>query len=86
MKLSKLISKLHEVHKETKVSQQRDSKAQPLSSYTSIQPFSQTGQMNELHCDYLSEKYIYYYLFSKIYTVKITKLKLHKLFICYFSQ
>ena len=42
--------------------QQRDSNSQPLSSQTNTQPFSQTGQMIELCCEYLSVRCIWLYV------------------------
>ena len=42
---------------------QRDSNPQPLSSWTKTQPFSQTGQMIEQYCEYLSLRCIWFYVF-----------------------
>ena len=42
---------------------QLDSNPQPLSSLTNTQPFSQTGQMTELCCEYLSVRCIWLYVF-----------------------
>ena len=42
---------------------QWDSNAQPLSSKTNTQPFSQTNQMIELCCEYLSVQCIWLYVF-----------------------
>ena len=41
---------------------QLDSNPQPLSSYTNTQPFSQTSQMIELSCEYLSVECIWLYV------------------------
>ena len=41
---------------------QLDSNPQPLSSSTNTQPFSQTGQMIELCCEYLSVRCIWLYV------------------------
>ena len=40
----------------------RDSNPQPLSSWKNIQPFSQTGQMIELCCEFLSVQCIWLYV------------------------
>ena len=42
--------------------QQRDSNPQQLSSYTNTHPFSQTGLMIELSCEYLSVRGIWMYI------------------------
>ena len=44
---------------------QRDSNPQPLSSSTNTQPFSQTGQMIEPCCEYLSVRCIWLYVFIR---------------------
>ena len=57
--------------------QQRDSNPQPLSSYTNIQPFSQTGQMIELCCDYLCVWCIWLYVI--IMSCMILRVNLHSI-------
>ena len=42
---------------------QQDSNPQPLSWWANTQPFSPTGQMIELSCEYLSVRCIWFYIF-----------------------